>query len=123
MVSFKSAKLYFCFAVLFLVAKPFLGFSMFSRVHPPADESIFVKSFTKRLQEYSEDSNSDINAVQKRLADPVNLLFLRFTFFLSILFPLVFEASTNLTNSFLNGIHFRISPRRHTYLLNGKLII
>jgi len=119
----KSIKLYFFLAVLFFVAKPFLGFSMFSRVNPPGTENIFIKSFTKRKQEFVEDSNFDIATVQDKLADPLRPLFLRFSYFLNILFPAAFGVSVHLTNSFLEGIFLKLAPCRQTYLVNGKLII
>jgi hypothetical protein len=123
MQSLKSAKLYFCFAVLLLVAKPFLGFSLFSRIHPPAEENIFVKAFNKRKQEYAQDSHYDIIAIQKKLADPVQQFILRFSFLLNIIFPAIFMAGTNITNRFLNEIRLSLSLRQPTWLLNGKLII
>ncbi|WP_428331208.1 hypothetical protein [Mucilaginibacter sp.] len=119
----KSAKLYFCFAVLLLVAKPFLGFGMFSRNHPPADENIFVKAFTKRKQEYAEDSNADIISVQKKLADPIKQFFLRFDFLLGILFPAIFSTVKSAASNFLRKLNQSLSPPDDAYLLNGILII
>jgi hypothetical protein len=123
MQSLKSAKLYFCFAVLLLVAKPFLGFSLFSRIHPPAEENIFVKAFNKRKQEYTQDSHYDIIAIQKKLADPVQQFILRFSFLLNIIFSAIFIAGTNITDHFLNEIRLSLSLHQPTWLLNGKLII
>lgn len=120
---FKTAKIYLCFAVLLLVAKPFLGFSMFSRVHPPADENIFVKVFNKRKQEYSEDSNNDFNTVLKKLAEPAKLFLLRFLYFLNILFPAVFAAGIAITTGLLNKIRSDLSDDKQTWLLNSMLLI
>ena len=108
----KTAKLYFFFAVLVFVAKPFLGFSMFSRVNPPGTENIFVKAFTKRKQEYVEDSNFDVNVIQDKLADPVRQLFLRFSHFLNILFPVVFGFSGSLTKDLLDRTALKPAPCR-----------
>jgi hypothetical protein len=121
MQQLKSAKIYCCLAVLLFVAKPFLGFSMFRPVNPPVTETIFVKAFTKRKQEYVENSCFDIAAIQYKLAHPVNGFFLRFIYFLNMLFPAVF--CSFLTADFLNQPVLQISPCRHTYLLHGKLII
>jgi hypothetical protein len=123
MLQLKTAKIYLCFAVLLFVAKPFLGFSMFSRLHPPTIESIFVKSFTKRKAEFSEDSNYNTSAIQKNLAEPALPFILRFSFLLSIIFPALFAFSANITNQFLSEIQLGLGPQRDTYLLNGKLII
>jgi hypothetical protein len=123
MQSYKTAKIYFCFAVLLLVAKPFLGFCMFSRVHPPADENIFVKVFNKRKQEFSEDSSSHINYVLRKIAEPVESFLLSFAYFLSILFPVVFATRAAITAGFLNRIRSDISDTRHTWLLNSAFLI
>jgi len=123
MQSYKTAKIYFCFAVLLLVAKPFLGFGMFSRVHPPAEENIFVKAFNKRKQEYSEDSNFNLDTIFKKLAEPAKQLFLRFSFFLNILFPAIFSAGFDISFRFLNEMQLGLSPRRHSFLLNNSFLI
>jgi hypothetical protein len=119
----KTAKIYFCFAVLLLVVKPFLGFSMFSRIHPPAANNIFVKVFNKRKQEYSEDSNNDFNTVLKKLAEPAQLFFFRFLYFLNILFPAVFAAGVSITTGLLNKIRSALSDGEQTWLLNSTLLI
>jgi hypothetical protein len=123
MLSFRTAKIYFCFAALLLVAKPFLGFSMFSRLHPPAGDSIFIKSFTKRFQEYSENSDNNLQAILKKLSEPDANLFLRFSFLLSILFPLAFVSLVSSTSGYLQQLRFALSFRENTYLLNSNLII
>jgi hypothetical protein len=119
----QSAKLLFIIAVMLLVAKPFLGFSMFSRIHPPAAESIFVKAFTKRKQEYVEDSSYDVIAVQKKLADHVDQLFLRFSFLLNILFPSIFYNGLCTTSRFLRDMQLNLVAPRRTFIRNSKLII
>jgi hypothetical protein len=120
--NFKSAKIYFCFAVLLMVAKPFLGFTMISRMHPPIKGNIFVKSFTKRKLEYSENSSFNMDTVQKKLADPVKQVIILFSCLLGILFP-VLLAGKNITDRFLNEIQLSLSHRRDTYLLNCNLLI
>ena len=119
----KSAKIFLCLAVLLFVAKPFIGFAMFSRKHPPAVESILVKAFTKRKLEDSENSNFNIKAIQKKLAEPVQYFILRFSFLLTIIFPAIFASGIDITNRFLRGIKLSLYLCEHTYLLNGKLII
>jgi hypothetical protein len=118
-----SAKIFFCLAVLLFVAKPFLGFTMFSRLHPPAIENIFVKAFTKRKLEDSENSKFNAAAIQKKLADPVEQFILRFSFLLSIIFPAAFLAGLNINNRFLRRLQLSLSQNEPAWLLNGKLII
>ena len=123
MHKFKSAKIFLCLAVLLFVAKPFIGFSMFNRAHPPAAESILVKAFTKRKLEDSENSNFNIKAIQKKLAEPVQYFILLFSLLLSIIFPVVLASGASITNRFLRRIKLSLYPCAHTYLLNGKLTI
>ena len=118
----KLIKIFLFFAALLLVAKPFLGFAFFSRTHPPAAKSIFVKAFTKRTLEYSENSSLDSQTILKKLADPLTPVLL-FAFLLAMLFPLVLLAGSNTTNRFLREMLLGLSPRRPTWLLNSKLII
>ena len=118
-----SVKVLLCLAVLLLVAKPFLGFSIISRVHPPSEGSILVKSFTKRKQEYVKNSNFSITDIQQKLASPVNQLVLRFVFLLNILFPALCFAANLITAGFLNEFALRIAPRRPAYLLLGNFIV
>ncbi|MDF2433696.1 MAG: hypothetical protein JWP44_3327 [Mucilaginibacter sp.] len=119
----KPAKIYFCFAVMVLVAKPFLGFTMFNRVHPPSRQNIFLKAFTKRTLEYSEDSRFNMSTVQKKLAEPDTQLFFRFSFFLGILFPILFAIPTGIANHFLHRLKLSLYPNTATWLLNSTLLI
>jgi hypothetical protein len=123
MLRIKSAKIYLCFAVLLLVAKPFLGFSMFSSTNPPSAQSIFVKAFTKRKQEYVENSNYDISTVQKKLAEPVQQFALTFSFLSILFFTTFFAAGALITDRFLQSIKLRIATPGNTYLRCGQLII
>ncbi len=118
-----SAKIFFFLAVLLFVAKPFLGFTMFSRTHPPAVDNIFVKAFTKRKLEDPENSNFGATAIQKKLAETVQAFVLRFSFLLCIIFPLAFAAGANITKLFLRRLKLSLYPRGQSYLLNSKLII
>jgi hypothetical protein len=120
---FKPVKICFFFAVLLFVAKPFIGFTMFNSLHPPASTSILVKAFTKRKQEYVENSSYDIHTIQKKLADPVRAFILRFSFLLSLIFSAVCIAAAGITKRFLRRMELNLSPRPHNYLLNLQLII
>ena len=123
MYSIKLAKILFCFAVLLFVAKPFLGFTLFSRLHPPAEENIFVKVFTKRKLENSENSDFSMSAIQKKMADAAQRFILRLSFLLSIIFPAVCADTLNMSNYVLNGLRLSALPPHPSYLLNSKLII
>lgn len=123
MQSLKS-KFFLCFAILTFAAKPFIGFGLYNIII--ADNgpvTILVKSFSKRKQEFVNDSDFDIKAVQQRLADPVAFAFLLFSFFLNELFPFVLGRIKLLTGKILSDIQLRLFPPNHLYLLTGKLSI
>ena len=119
----KLATGFFCMAVFLLVAKPFLGFSMFNRISHTHHANIYVKAFTKRKQEFAEDSVNNVETVQKKLADPVKALLIHFSFFLGLIFPAVFSLKSKITNSFINRLQLSLSPQRETYLLNSNFLI
>lgn len=116
---------FFLFAAVFMfAAKPFVGFSFFNRIQPSwNDTTILVKAFTKRKQEYVEDSEFDIISIQQHLANPVTQVFLLFSFFLKRFFSTVSCSVKTVTNHMLTAIQLGLFPPQHRYLLGGKLII
>jgi len=111
------------FAVAMFVAKPFIGFGLTQQVTNESEASILIKSFTKRKQEFVEDSDFDVIAVQKRLADPILATFLSLFFFISKFFKLVLSQGKIITGKAIADIHFQLFPPEQLYLLNGKLSI
>ena len=120
---FKSAIILSCFAVMMLVAKPFIGFNAFNRVNHLTHLNICVKAFTKRKQEFVENSSYDVLSLQKKLSDPVKQFSLLFSFLLGIILPFAFGTANNASNRFLRKLQLSLSPRQHAYLLNSALII
>ena len=120
---FKSVIISFCFAVIMLVAKPFIGFNASNRINHLTHLSICVKAFTKRKQEFIENGSFDVLAVQKKLADPAKQFFFLFSFFLGIILPFVFGIVNDSSNRFLRKLQLSLSSREPAYLLNSALII
>lgn len=115
---------YFLFlAVFMLAAKPFVGFSAVKLIGKGKIPGVFVKAFTKRKQEYVEDSTFDISAIQKRLANPLLASTVLFSFLLNFIFPPIFRKDREITAGVLSDIHLSLFPPQHRYLLSGKLII
>lgn len=115
---------YFLFiAVFMLAAKPFVGFNALEKLQKEKLSGIFVKAFTKRKQEYVEDSTFDISTIQKRLANPGLALTILFSFLLNTLFPSIFRKTRKITAGILSHIHLNLYPPLHRYLLSGKLVI
>lgn len=119
---FKSAIIFFCFAVLMLVAKPFIGFNSLANINRLKHLSICVKAFTKRKQEYVEGGSFDITFVQKKLAKPLDLVLLHFAALLAIILPFAFAAQ-NLSNRTLRRLQLSLYPTQPSYLLNSNLLI
>lgn len=119
----KTAKIIFYFTVLLLFVKPFFGFSVFSRIDPPEETNILIKVFSKRKLECAEGSETDLNSIQQKLGQPVTHLFLRFSFFLALLFPAFFNKWNELTNGYLTSLRLSLTPVKRSYLLNGTLLI
>lgn len=107
-----------------LAAKPFIGFDAIKQMGRGKNPSgVIVKAFTKRKQEYVEDSNFDVSTIYKRLANPLLALTGLFSLLLSTLFPSIFRKCKLITASILSNIHLSLFPPVQRYLLSGKLII
>ena len=119
---FKSAIIFFGFAALMLVVKPFVGFSSLAKINQLKHLSICVKAFTKRKQEYVEGSNLDGTFAQKKLAKPLDLVLLHFAALLAIILPFALAAQ-NLSNRTLRRLQLSLHRARPSYLLNGNLLI
>jgi hypothetical protein len=119
---FKSAVIFFSFAGLMLVAKPFIGFNSLAKINQLKHLSICLKAFTKRKQEYVDGSNLDGTFAQKKLAKPLDLVLLHFAALLGIIMPIAFAAQ-NSSNRILRRLQLSLSPPQPSYLLNCNLTI
>ncbi|OOQ58730.1 hypothetical protein [Mucilaginibacter pedocola] len=111
------------FAVAMFAAKPFIGFSTSYWAANDTQATILAKAFTKRKQEFVEDSDFDVIAVQKRIAEPLFAAFLALSFFLSGFFARVFAPVKAITGRVLSDIRYGLVPPEQLYLLGGKLSI
>lgn len=123
MKKLQTAKIYLFVAALLFVAKPFLGFGMFSKLHPPAQENIFIKAFSKSAPEYSEDNSFNLFEVQKKAISPLPMGFYGISFLLSILFPVLFAAGNKINQHYLRQIQLCVFQPGDAWLLNGHLLI
>lgn len=117
----KLAKMCFVIAALLFVAKPFVGFCVYSSLNPASSQNILVKSFTKRTLEYSRKSN--ISTIQKKLSEIAESHVLLFNCLLCTIFPVVIIGGRNITSSFLHSIQLGLAQKPNTYLLNRQFII
>jgi len=114
-------------ALVMLVAKPFVGFTLryeqYFRASHSGTPSILVKSFTKRKQEFSEDSEHNVVNVSKKLANPVLPVITLLAFALNVFLPRLFKPAKATTYSFLTAIAYGLYQPQPLYLLSGKLTI
>ena len=118
----KTAKWLFAIAVLWFVAKPFVGFT-FHTSNIKDQRSILVKSFAKRKHEYIENSKLDAKTVAKQLVNPPAKSILLFSCLLGILFPLLFRADLYIAGGFIRQLKLSLLPPSDPWLLHCQLII
>ncbi|SEO53611.1 hypothetical protein SAMN05192574_1098 [Mucilaginibacter gossypiicola] len=118
-------KLVLLFATLMFAAKPFVGFVVLNRLHPPVKVNIFLleKSFSKRIIQYRDGSLTLMTAIQKKLAHPVVNLRLRFSFLPFLLYPLLFGARKDITYHFIRLLNLKKVLSQPIYLFNRQLIV
>jgi hypothetical protein len=97
-----------------------LGFALLDKRHPPVEDSILAKIFSKRKPELSEESSFG-SAIEKKLANPGLDIFSCFNCFLDVLFPAVFEAGNKINARLL--CELQPTPGEPAWLLYGKIII
>ena len=117
-------KVFFAFAALLFIAKPFFGFEVSNRhfkIH--ISHNILVKSFSKRKPENLEDADKNSKQIHQRLANPLMVLLSSISLLLLNLFPALFDPLSKLTARILSDLHLSLLPPESTYLLAGKLII
>ena len=68
-------KIFFAFAALLFISKPFFGFEVANRHFKiPISHNILVKSFSKRKPESFEDADKNARQVQQQLSNPLMVL-------------------------------------------------
>ena len=120
----KAFRLFFAFAALLFVAKPFFGFGVTShqfKLH--ISHNILVKSFSKRKPESLEDADANVSRLHQQLSNPSMVLLSSLSVLLLSLLPAVFDDVEKITGRILSDIRLSLLPPEHTYLLAGKLII
>ena len=117
-------KIFFAFAALLFIAKPFFGFEV-SNHHFKTDISynILVKSFSKRKPETLEDADKSAKQVNHQLSNPLMILLSPISFLLISLLPALFDLLQKITGRTLSDIRLSLLPPENPWLLAGKLTI
>lgn len=117
-------KIFFAFAALLFIAKPFFGFEVSNRhfkIH--ISHNILVKSFSKRKPENLEDVDKSAKQIHQQLTNPLMVLLSSMSLLLLYLLPALSDRLRKITGRILSDIHLSLFPPENTYLLAGKLII
>jgi hypothetical protein len=117
-------KIFFAFAALLFIAKPFFGFEVANnhfKIH--ISHNILVKSFSKRKPENLEDADKSAAQIHQQLSNPLMVLLSSMSLLLLSLLPIFFEPLRKITDGLLSDIRFSFLPPEPAYLLSGKLII
>ena len=117
-------KIFFAFAALLFIAKPFFGFEVANhhfkiRIY----NNILVKSFSKRKPESFEDADKNARQVHQQLSNPLMVLLSSMSLLLLSLLPTLLDPLRKITGRILSDIRLSLLPPENTYLLVGKLII
>ncbi|MBS1522998.1 MAG: hypothetical protein JST50_18500 [Bacteroidetes bacterium] len=124
MKGLSAFKIFFAFAALLFIAKPFCGFEVTNhhfRIH--ISHNILVKSFSKRKPESLDDADKKAAQIYKQLANPLMVLLSSISMLLLMLLPVLFDPLRKITSRLLSDIRLSLLPPENTYLLAGKLII
>lgn len=117
-------KIFFAFAALLFIAKPFFGFELTNhkfKIH--ISHNILVKSFSKRKPESLEDADKNAKQIRQQLSNPLMVLLSSISILLLSLLPAVFDYLRKITCRVISDIHLSLLPPKNPYLLAGKLII
>jgi len=111
------------FALISIIVKSFVGFGVYAHIRRCNKPTILVKVFSKRKQEFVDDSDYDIVAVQKRLHDPTIPSLVLFSFLLTGLLSALKFFEQTVTTGVLATIRLNLSPQPRRYLVTRKFII
>ncbi|HTK21351.1 MAG TPA: hypothetical protein VL442_17655 [Mucilaginibacter sp.] len=117
-------KIFFAFAALLFIAKPFFGFEISNhhfKIH--ISHNILVKSFSKRKPENLEDADRNAAQIHQQLSNPLMVLLSSMSLLLLSLLPALFDPLRKITDRILSDIRLSLLPPKNAYLLAGKLII
>lgn len=117
-------KIFFAFAALLFIAKPFFGFELSHRnfnSHIP--HNILAKSFSKRKPESLQDADKSAGQIHRQLSNPLLVLISAISILLISFLSDIFEHQRKITGRTPAEIRLSLLPPPHPYLLSGKLII
>lgn len=120
----QTYKLILAIAAILFIAKPFVGFGVYSLLHTsPHETNLFVKVFTKRKPEFMEEVVAKSVVFQSLLRDKANEFAFTFNALLACLYSLFTVLSINAFNRFLRRQQYIRASADPIYLLTRQLTI
>lgn len=96
---------------MLFIAKPFIGFGLPRHLKSPVKTNIVVKIFSKRK---IEDGRKAMNAIQRILSNPADVLMPCIALLLSALFPLAVLNTNESDNQLLSRLQLKLQPQTLT---------
>ncbi|WP_295772279.1 hypothetical protein [uncultured Mucilaginibacter sp.] len=116
-------KLILCLAAILFIAKPFMGYTVFERLHDKEETNLLVKIFAKRKPEFLDEAAAKSATVKQLLRQNAKAFNLTLSTLLVTLFS--YFATRFKALSALSKLHHNVVASCATpiYLLNRSLTI
>ncbi len=120
----QTYKLILAIAAILFIAKPFVGFGVYSALHEsPHETNLLVKVFAKRKPEFMEEVTAKSVVFQTLLRDKANEFAFTINALLACLFSLFSVITLNAVNRFLRYQQYNRASAVLIYLLTRQLTI
>lgn len=120
----QTYKLILAIAAILFIAKPFVGFGVYSALHEsPHETNLLVKVFAKRKPEFMEEVTAKSVVFQTLLRDKANEFAFTINALLACLFSLFSVITLNAVNRFLRHQQHNRASAAPIYLLTRQLTI
>jgi len=120
----QTYKLILAIAAILFIAKPFVGFGVYSALHEsPHETNVLVKVFTKRKPEFMEEVTAKSVVFQTLLRNKAEEFTFTINALLASLYSLFLVLTFNAVNRFLRHQQYTRASAAPVYLLTRQLTI
>jgi hypothetical protein len=120
----QTYKLILAIAAILFIAKPFVGFGVYSALHEnPHETNLLVKVFAKRKPEFMEEVVAKSVVFQTLLRDKAREFAFTINALLACIYSLFAILSISTVNRFLQSQQYSRAPAEPIYQLTRQLTI
>ncbi len=120
----QTYKLILAIAAILFIAKPFVGFGVYSALHEsPHETNVLAKVFTKRKPEFMEEVTAKSVVFQTLLRDKADAFIFTINALLACFYSLLSVLTFNAVNRFLRYQQHTCASAAPIYLLTRHLTI